>query len=198
VRLSGGAVRHAVTLVVAAGAFSLLVPSSVARADCVGPPSPSQYAFMGTVIDTEERGRVATVITDQGQTLTVLGTRDRSWLTNSYTSVDRRYALGGRYAFHPRNSDPPFQDDACSATRQLAGPRLQAPEPSESAGFLPKWLPVDEQAGPIGYLLFFGPLAAGILFLVVVARKLRRRRRIAPGRGSRGPVRGVSADTPRK
>ena len=141
---------------------------------------------------------MATVITDQGQTLTVLGTRNRSWFSNSYSSVDRRYSLGGRYAFHPRNSGPPYQDDACTATRQLAGPRVQAPEPSNSVGFLPKWLPVDEQAGPVGYLLFFGPLAAAILLLAVIARKLHRPRRMPPRRGRWGPGRGVSADTPSK
>ena len=176
----------------------MLAPSSVAHASCAGPPSPSPYAFNGTVIETEERGRVATVITDDGQTFTVVGTPNRRHLSNTYTSVDRPFALGGRYEFHPINSGPPYQDNACTATRQLAGPRPQAVEPSDSAGFLPEWLPVDEQAGPTGYLVFFGPLAGAILLVVVVARRLRRRHRMHRPRASAGSRGGVSADTPSK
>ena len=192
------AVRRSVILAVAAGAFSVLAPSSFAHASCAGPPSPSPYAFTGTVIETEARGRVATVMTDDGQTFTVFGTPNRSHLSTTYSSVDRRFALGGRYEFHPVNSGPPYQDNACTATRQLAGPRPQAAEPSDSTGFLPEWLPVDEQEGPTGYLLFFGPLAAAVLLFLAVTRRLRRWRRMTPGHGSKGRLIGIAADTPSK
>jgi hypothetical protein len=86
---------------------------------------PSPYAFVGTVIDTKKQDRIATVITDSGRQVKVVGTPDGSWFSRSFTSVDRRYALGGRYEFHPINADSPYRDDRCTATHQLAGPRLR-------------------------------------------------------------------------
>jgi hypothetical protein len=41
--------------------------------------------------------------------------------------------------------------------------------------FLPAWLPIDEQAGFVGYLLFFGPVAAATALLIFVGRKAVRR-----------------------
>jgi hypothetical protein len=113
------------------------------------------------------------VITDSGRQVKVVGTPDGSWFSRSFSSTDRRYALGGRYEFHPINANSPYQDNSCTATQQLAGPRLrllQAPP-----DFLPPWLPVDEQAGPVGYLMFFGPVAAAMAFLIVVGHKVLRR-----------------------
>lgn len=130
------------------------------------------------MIGTSEGGRVAEVVTDEGATVTVQGTEDTTWFSNSYSSVDRRYALGGRYEFHPLNDDSPYLDNACTATRQVSGPPLSAfPEPEIREGLLPEWLPVDEQAGPLGYLIFFGPIAVGAVALFALLRGLRRRRR---------------------
>jgi hypothetical protein len=42
--------------------------------------------------------------------------------------------------------------------------------------FLPSWLPADEQAGLVGYLLFFGPIAAGVVLVILVGRKVLKRR----------------------
>ena len=143
-------------------------------------PDPSPHAFVGTVIATSEGGRVAEVVTDDGASVTVEGTDDTSWSSNSYSSADRRYALGGRYEFHPLNDASPYSDNACSATRQVSGPPLSAfPEASLQEGVLPDWLPVEEQAGPIGYLLFFGPLTVGALALYALIRGIVRRRRPA-------------------
>jgi hypothetical protein len=58
-------------------------------------------------------------------------------------------------------------------THQLAGPRLRPLEPTTD--FLPAWLPIDEQAGFVGYLLFFGPVAAATALLIFVGRKAVRR-----------------------
>jgi hypothetical protein len=150
----------------------IMVSSRVAHASCAGPPEPSPYEFTGTVIDTAEEGRVATVVTDAGRQVEVLGTQDTSWFTNSYSSVDRRYALGARYEFHPLNDETPYRDNACTATTHLAGPELAPTE--ASAEYLPAWLLVDEQAGPVGYLLF---AAAAAVPAAVVAGALQLRRR---------------------
>ena len=149
-----------------------------AAASCVtDSPDPSPYAFVGTVIATSRGDRVAEVITDEGATVTVQGTEETSWFSNAQSSADRRYALGGRYEFHPLNDDSPYSDNACTATRQVSGPPLSAfPEPQTREKVLPEWLPVNELAGPLGYLLFFGPIAVGALALSTVLKRVRRRR----------------------
>lgn len=158
---------------------AVLIPLSpgVALASCAGPPEPSPYAFTATVIKTEEHGRVATVVTDAGRQVQVFGTQDASWFSNSYSSVDRRFALGARYEFHPLNDQTPYRDNSCTATRQLAGPELTPDE--GSVQYLPSWLPVDEQAGPVGYLLF-GVAAALPVALVAGALRLRYRTQAVP------------------
>jgi hypothetical protein len=151
-----------------------------AYASCAIKADVSPYAFVGTVISTERKDHVATVITDSGQRVTVLGTE--GGFPESFSSTDRRYALGGRYEFHPINAESPYRDNICTATRQPAGPGPQPLEPAKE--FLPSWLPVDEQAGLVGYLLFFGPLAAGVVLLIVLGRKVLQRfstRAPAPG-----------------
>jgi hypothetical protein len=86
----------------------------------------SPYAFTGVVVSTRSQGRVATVRTDTGATVQVLGTPE----TNSVaTSVDRTYQVGGRYEFHPINSSSPYQDNACTFTHLLS----LAPPSSEPA-----------------------------------------------------------------
>jgi hypothetical protein len=158
-------------LVVATGC--LLMAGSVAPgayASCATEASESPYAFVGTVIETEKQDRVATVITDSGRKVKVVGTPDSGWFSKSFSSVDRRYASGGRYEFHPINAESPYQDNRCTAIRQLAGPRLRPlPPPNE---FFPAWLPVDEQAGLVGYLMFFGPVAVALALLIVVGQKV--------------------------
>ena len=64
-------------------------------------------------------------------------------------------------------------DNRCTATHQLAGPRLRPLEPTKE--FLPGWLPVDEQAGLVGYLMFFGPVAAAMALLIFAGRQVSRR-----------------------
>jgi len=142
-------------------------------------PDPSPNAFVGTVIATSEEDRVAEVVTDDGTTVTVEGTEYTSWWSNSHSSVDRRYALGGRYEFHPLNVESPYSDNSCTATRQLSGPPLSVIPAHPGEGVLPAWLPVDEQAGPLGYLIFFGPIAVGAIVLFAMLRGLVRRRSTA-------------------
>lgn len=109
----------------------LLAAQGAASASCVTDrPPASPYAFVGTVIDTAKDNRVATVITDEGEQVKVLGTPASGWFATGVSSVDRRYALGGRYEFHPVNSSDPYQDNRCTATRKLAGPALHQASPS--------------------------------------------------------------------
>ena len=70
------------------------------------------------------------MITDSGQRVTVLGTE--GGFAESFRSTDRRYALGGRYEFHPLDGASPYRDNICTATQQLAGPRLRPlPPPND-------------------------------------------------------------------
>jgi hypothetical protein len=160
-------------------AAATLAAASAANASCAGPPAESPHAFVGTVIETRGEDRIATVITDEGRRVTVLGTTDDSWFVESSSSVDRRYALGGRYEFHPTNASDPYRDNACTATHKIAGPGPQPLEPSRE--ILPGWLPVDEQAGPVGYVLFFGLVVAGALGLALLAQFAWRRLHNAVG-----------------
>lgn len=122
-----------------------------AYASCAsGSPSGSPYAFTGIVTATDWQGRLATVRTDAGQTVTVRGTPGGK---NSATSVDRRYEVGGRYEFHPVNASSPYEDNDCTATRLLG--RVAVPPPAEgqpTAGGQPK--------GP-------GLIAIGVLVLAI-------------------------------
>ncbi len=151
-----------------------LAAAPAANASCARPPAESPHAFVGNVINTREEDRIATVITDTGRRITVLGTSGHSWFVESFSSVDRRFVLGGRYEFHPTNASDPYRDNACTATHKVAGPGPQPLEPSRE--ILPGWLPVDEQAGPAGYVLVLGPVTAAALVLALLARFNWRRR----------------------
>ena len=98
-----------------------------AYASCATEAIVSPYAFVGTVISTERKDHVATVITDSGQRVTVLGTE--GGFPGSFRSTDRCYALGGCYEFHPLDGESPYRDNICTATQQLAGPRLRPMPP---------------------------------------------------------------------
>jgi hypothetical protein len=163
--------RLLLTVVLTAAAALAAAPA--ANASCAEPPAESAHAFVGTVIDTRADDRVAAVITDDGRRVTVLGASDDNPY-GSFSSVDRRYTSGARYEFHPINASDPYRDNACTATHEVTGP---GPQPLEPGSDMPGWLPVDEQAGPVGYVLFFGPLVGAALGLALLGRFLWRRRR---------------------
>ena len=112
-------VRPAVVAAVLA-AVSLTAPAalgaSAAYASCALPPVQSPHAFTGTVLSVESDGRVATVRTDDGRTVTAIGGPGEP---NTMTSVDRTYQVGVRYEFHPLNGRSPYRDNACTATHRL-------------------------------------------------------------------------------
>lgn len=163
-------------LLCACALLGLHTPAALASC-ATDSPGPSPHAFVGTVVATSEGGRIAEVVQDDGVTVTVEGTEAAGWLSDSYSSIDRRYALGGRYEFHPVNDESPFSDNACTATHQLSGPPLTSTATQSGGGVLPAWLPVDEQAGPLGYLIFFGPIAVAAMLMIVAMRSAARKRR---------------------
>jgi len=143
-----------------------------ASASCVGSPSPSPYAFQGTVVSTQADGRIAEVIAENGRKVEVRGTPDAS----AITTVDRTYQVGARYAFHPVNDSSPYEDNACTATRKLPGPVAA----DESAQATPIARGDDAQSG-------VGPLILGSLMVLasaaaVFAVAMVRRRRTLPDR----------------
>jgi hypothetical protein len=109
------------------------------QASCIAPaPLASRLdgasvVFVGTVISTSDRGRLATVRVeavwkgpDLPPDVQMIGSLAPG--PNSVTSVDRSYQAGRRYLFVPTNDRPPFQDNACTAT-QLYAPELAAYAP---------------------------------------------------------------------
>jgi len=155
----------------ALGAMAVLAVVAVlgepapAAASCAFPVRTSAYAFVGTGTDTSNGGRVATVRTDGGAVVTVVGTPD---LGSSATSVDRKYVVGTRYEFHPINSESPYQDNACTATHEVAGGVAPGgPGPGGSGGW--PWVTV---AGVV------------LVALAVVVVGIRRRANRKPSKSS--------------
>lgn len=75
------------------------------------PPAPrvfprphSPYRFTGTVTEVENADRTATVVTDEGRTVTVIGSEASP---NAASTVGRTYQIGVRYEFHPLNTASP-------------------------------------------------------------------------------------------
>jgi hypothetical protein len=125
-----------------------------AYADCAGPAVPAAHAFEGTVIVVVDDGHTATVVLENGRQVIVES-------SSPGTSSSRRFAVGALYEFHPTNASSPYRDNNCTATRRLWGPAPTQPQPRD--GFLPGWLPVDEQAGVAGYALALAPVALVVL-----------------------------------
>lgn len=111
-------------LVVAAATVTAV--GGPAAASCAQPPKESPYAFTGTVTKVGNGDRLATVRTEDGRLVTVVGTPDEN---SGATTVDRTYVVGARYRFHPLNDESPYRDNACTATTQLGA----APSPSGAA-----------------------------------------------------------------
>lgn len=119
-------------MITAVAAFP--VPANALRA---WPPAVSAHAFTGTVKSTKDDGAVALVRTDDGREVTVRGAR---WNDNTISSVDRTFVAGTRYEFHPVNDGDPYLDNACTATRQLAGGEPGLTPGSAPASTLAWWL----------------------------------------------------------
>jgi len=142
------------------GLVALLVPlwSAVAAvpaaASCAAPPAVSAHSFTGVVVSVIDQGRTATVRTDAGRTVTVSG---RGEASGAITSVDRTYSAGARYEFHPLNAADPYQDNACTATRQLAAASQPgAPAAGDAGGSAVGWLIAGAVAAVVLAVAWFG------------------------------------------
>lgn len=100
----------------------------------------SSVVFTGTVVAVSGGDRVATVLVDEvwkgGPLSEQVEVRGGPGDPQSITSVDRSFARGDKYLFVPINDAPPFQDNACTATREYS-PELEGsrpPDTSEAAG----------------------------------------------------------------
>ena len=109
-------------LAVVVTVVGLSVPTP-ASASCVSTPVASPHRFIGTVTQVDNRGRTAVVRTADGRTVTVRGSDAEG---AAATTVDRVYAVGTRYEFHPINDSSPYQDNACTATHPIGRARTDA------------------------------------------------------------------------
>ncbi len=161
-RLTAMTPRHVLLplLVVAA----LVLPASPAAASCAAPARASEHAFVGTVLTTTSRGRVAVVRTEDGRTVEVRGGETSA----AASSVDRTYEVGGRYEFHPVNDASPYQDNACTRTRLLEHGAAPAGAPAEGGG---------GGSSPVLRYVAFG--LSSVVAAVVLALALRRRRPVS-------------------
>lgn len=142
-----------------------------AWASCAQPPAVSQHVFAGTVTSTERDGRIARVRTDDGQDVEVDGTPSAT----GGTSVDRTYAVGTRYEFHPLNATSPFQDNACTSTRPLPS-QVTA---SASLAMAPGTPMARSSTGSVawpGLPWLVGGVAAAMLLAGIVIARARRGR----------------------
>lgn len=124
---------RAVIALVLAGVSATVaaLTAAPAYASCMGTPPPAKTVFTGTVTSTSHGGRQAMVRTTDGRTVTVNGTPD---LDAAATSVDRTFQEGATYEFHVLNETSPYEDNACTATKQIAaGPGGKGSRPPMAA-----------------------------------------------------------------
>jgi len=152
---------------------AVLLAAAPAQASCVQPPLASPHRFAGTVTAVSNAGRTATVRTDNGRTVTVVGSDADG--PNAATSVDRAYQVGVRYEFHPINDTSPYRDNACTATHAIGAGSAGTGEPAARGS--------DTASGGSSTSLWLGISAAAFLLIGTGLWLLRRRTsRSAPGR----------------
>jgi hypothetical protein len=121
----------------------VLVVPSAARASCaVQLPltdslAASSVVFTGTVVSVDGGDRIATVLVDEvwkgGPLPERVEVRGGPGDPRSITSVDRSFVTGDKYLFVPINDSPPFEDNACTATREYS-PQLEDARSLDGAG----------------------------------------------------------------
>jgi hypothetical protein len=97
----------------------------------------SSTVFTGTVVAVDGGDRIATVLVDEvwkgGPLSEQVEVRGGPGDPQSITSVDRSFVRGDKYLFVPINDTPPFQDNACTATREYS-PELEGSRPLDVSG----------------------------------------------------------------
>lgn len=152
--MSGPVALRRATLAVALAAFAVLLPAGVATAACGAAPSVSPSRFTGLVTQLKDGGALAVVRRDDGATVVV----------RAGTGEDRRtFQTGARYEFHPFNAASPYDDNGCSATRQIAPPDENAVAATGQGG--------SSLAVRIGALVV---IVAALLSVPRIAARLRR------------------------
>ena len=162
-----------------------------ARASCAPPAAlaAAPVAFVGTVTDLSNGGRVATVRVDDvwrgmhiPATVRVVGTPD---LGAAATSVDRSYTSGAQYLFVPSGGGPEtFMDNTCTLT-QLYSAQVAALRPADAPGAAAPRRPADAPpTNGTGRWPFVLALITALVLVPAGAGLLRRRSRLA----GRGPV----------
>jgi len=149
--------RALFSLIIAVPVVGLAAP---AQASCFGTARVSAHKFTGTVTATSNNGRTATVRTDDGKTVTVIGSEVTE--PNAFTTVDRSFEAGTRYEFHPVNDTDPYRDNACTATHAIGAGAEQPGTPGSKISIVLPWLGV-------------GVVAAALVIAGMVLRVRRRR-----------------------
>lgn len=141
-----------------------------------------QAVFTGTVEAVRNDGRFATVSIENVRKGPPQDRRAEIQAGPTdpmhFTSNDRRFVLGARYEFYPRNDKPPFFDDDCTATHRIGetsgepgGSRSSATtSPSPSPGIKSLVWPLGVTASAAG---------AGVLLHAFLVLTQRQRRRVA-------------------
>jgi hypothetical protein len=163
-----------------------LLSAAPASAKCVGDPPASAHRFTGTVVAVQRSGRLAEVRTDDGRTVMVSGTPSEADPPGrvAVTSVDRTFAVGARYEFHPLNGASPYQDNACTATRQIAAVALPAAASSAAASQQPQSVAAaDADSGGGAGLLLLGAFGTAMILVAAGLVILARLRLAGPGLG---------------
>lgn len=157
---------------------ALWVPASVS-ASCL-PPVPgavpwadAEVVFVGTVTSVTNGDRWATVSVeevwkgpDQPAKVVVRGGPEG----NTVTSVDRTYAVGGRYIFAVTVEDGALLDNACSGTTATDGVDLAAARPADvrvPGGGLPAATNAGIDLGAFAGPLLVVALGGGLLLVMV-------------------------------
>lgn len=127
-RSRASALVLAVLAVTSMAAVSVVFSGAAAYGSCAAESRPSANAFTGEVVSVTADGKVATVRTDNGSTVEVIGGPG----DGSVTSVDRTYKVGVRYEFHPVNNHSPYQDNICTATHVVNADSYQPNQPDRA------------------------------------------------------------------
>jgi hypothetical protein len=144
----------------------------------------SSVVFTGTVVSVAG-GRIATVMVDEvwkgGPLPEQVEVRGGPGDPQSITSVDRSFEQGDKYLFVPINDAPPFEDNACTATREYS-PELEEARSLDSSGSgsgsgavpaeEPQTAPVNEGPNLVG---IFAIVAISLAAALAVGWALKRR-----------------------